>query len=203
MFTLLIVFTCDADWSINLGMKKQMKGFSMSHTKHLIAAAFSFLIASTALSQAARAEDYLSINAGDYNALRSSQDQAFQYGAEYRFSEVMYGIRPILGGFGTSDGAAYGYAGINWDVALLPNQLYIVPNFAVGAYHEGSGKYLGGPLEFRSGIELDYQFPNKHQLGVALNHISNAGIYNHNSGEETVMATYSVPVSNVKNWMGF
>ena len=127
----------------------------------------------------------------------------FQYGAEYRFSEVMYGLRPIVGGFGTDQGAAYGYAGVNWDVALLPNQLYIVPNFAVGAFKEGSGKKLGGALEFRSGIELDYQFPNQQQLGVALNHISNAGIYSHNSGEETVMGIYSIPVSTIRNWIGY
>lgn len=161
--------------------------------KHLsLTTALSALIALTS-AQAALAEDYLSINMGEYNALRSTQN-AFQYGAEYRFSEYTYGIRPILGAFGTSDGAAYGYGGFNWDVALIPNQFYIVPNFAVGAYHKGSGRDLGGALEFRSGIELDYQFPNQHQIGVALNHISNASIYDHNPGEETVMVTYSVPV---------
>ena len=174
----------------------------MSYVSKTLFAAFA--VASLAAAAPAFAVDYLSINAGEYDALRSNTDnQAFQYGAEYRFSEIGYGVRPIIGGFGTSDGAAYGYAGLNWDVAILPNQLYIVPNFAVGAYHEGSGKRLGGALEFRSGIELDYQFPNQHQLGIALNHISNAGIYSHNSGEETIMGIYSVPVSSVKSWIGY
>lgn len=159
-----------------------------------LAALLTLTVASPAL-----AGDYLSINAGEFNALRSGQDHAFQYGAEYRFSEWKYGLRPIVGGFGTADGAAYGYAGLNWDVALLPNQFYIVPNFAVGAFKEGSGKKLGGALEFRSGIELDYQLPNQHQIGVALNHISNAGIYKHNSGEESVLAVYSIPVGSIFN----
>ena len=156
------------------------------------------LAATCALANAAHADgDYLSLNAGDYNALRSGQEHDFQYGAEYRFSDIGYGLHPIIGGFGTSKSAAYGYGGINWDVALLPNQLYIVPNFAVGAYKEGDSgsKQLGGALEFRSGIEMDYQFPNAMQVGIALNHISNAGIYAHNSGEETVMGTYSIPVA--------
>ena len=156
---------------------------------------------SLAASSMAASGDYISVNAGEFNALRSGQDHSFQYGAEYRFSEVEYGLHPIVGGFGTADGAAYGYAGLNWNVALLPNQLYLVPNFAVGAFKEGSGKKLGGALEFRSGIELDYQLPNTHQIGVALNHISNAGIYTHNSGEETIMATYSIPVSAITNLM--
>jgi len=154
------------------------------------------------LSAPALAVDYVTGSVGDYNALRSGQDHTFLYGLEYRFDEWQYGIRPIVGGFGTAQGGAYGYAGFDWDVALLPNQFYLVPNFAVGAYHDGGGKKLGGTLEFRSGIEVDYQFPNTQQVGVALNHISNAGIYNHNPGEETVLVNYSIPVGTISSWIG-
>ncbi len=164
-------------------------------TMKCAAMALASILLSTSL---AHADDYLSLNAGRYNALRKNNpDRAWQYGLEYRFNEISYGIHPIVGGFGTSDGGAYGYGGLNWDIALLPNQLYIVPNFAVGAYRDGGGKNLGGTLEFRSGIELDYQLPNAHQVGVALNHISNAGIYGRNPGEESVLVTYSVPVRSL------
>jgi len=158
------------------------------------------IVSGSLLASPAFAQDYISFNVGDYNALRSGQEHVFQYGAEYRFSDIGYGIHPIVGGFGTAKSAAYGYGGINWDVTLLTNQLYLVPNFAVGAYKEGTGKQLGGALEFRSGIELDYQLPNTQQIGVALNHISNAGIYKHNSGEESVLATYSIPVGFFGKW---
>ena len=171
----------------------------MPSLKTRLCTTISALLVASAFAGDGFAADYLSVNAGDFNALRSGQDHSFQYGAEYRFSEVEYGIRPIVGGFGTADGAAYGYAGLNWDVALVPNQLYIVPNFAVGAYHKGGGKDLGGTLEFRSGIELDYQLPNAHQIGVSLNHISNAGIYSHNPGEESIIGIYSIPVSQITN----
>lgn len=144
----------------------------------------------------ARAADYLSMNLGQFNVLHSN-DQAAQYGLEYRFSEYSHGIHPVLGAFGTNDGAAYGYAGINWNVAVLPDQLFIIPNFAVGAYREGGGRDLGGALEFRSGIELAYQLPNRHQLGVALTHISNAGIYSRNPGVESLSVTYSLPVQSL------
>jgi lipid A 3-O-deacylase len=164
----------------------------MIHAKKTLALTAAFGLLATA--QPALATDYLSLNVGQFNALRSGTDDTIQFGAEYRFSEWMYGVRPIVGAFGTGDGGAYGYAGFNWDVALLPNQLYLVPNFAVGAYSEGDGKDLGGALEFRSGIELDYQFPNRHQIGIALNHLSNASIYDKNPGVESVMVIYSVPV---------
>lgn len=168
----------------------------MRFVKKLVAVTVSLYSLSFGVAQAA---DYVSVNAGEWNALRSGQDHAYQYGAEYRFSDIDYGIHPIVGGFGTSDGGGYVYAGANWNVALLPNKLYLVPNFAVGAYKEGTRKHLGGALEFRSGIELDYQFPNAHQVGIALNHISNASIYSHNPGEESILATYSIPVSSIIN----
>jgi len=164
----------------------------MSYIKHAALAALLTL----SLSAPAQATDYLSLNVGAFNALRSGE-QDVQFGGEYRFNEWKYGIRPVIGAFGTSESAAYGYVGLNWDVAILPNQLYIIPNFAVGAFHEGDGKDLGGTLEFRSGIEIAYQFPNQHQLGVALNHLSNASIYDRNPGEESILLIYSIPVSAI------
>lgn len=149
----------------------------------------------------AYAGDYVSLNLGAFNALRGGNTDT-QFGAEYRFSPQSYNLRPIVGGFFTDEGAAYGYVGVNWDIALLPNQLYLVPNFAVGAYHHGDGKNLGGAIEFRSGIELDYQFENAHQLGIALNHLSNASFYDRNPGVESVMVTYSVPVNSLGGLIG-
>jgi lipid A 3-O-deacylase len=173
-----------------------MKGLRMmSYIKNSAIAA----LLSLSLTGPALATDYLSLNAGAFNALRSSQDQDFQFGAEYRFEEWRYGLHPIIGAFGTSESAAYVYAGLNWNVTLLPNQLYLVPNFAVGAYKEGDGKQLGGALEFRSGIEIDYQFPNQHQIGIALNHISNASLYDRNPGEESILLIYSIPVGSIFN----
>lgn len=152
------------------------------------------LLAATSLTVAAPAfaQDYLTGSVGYYNVMDDDQNAA-QFGAEYRFSEVGYGISPIVGGFGTTDGSAYGYAGLNLNIEVWPNELYLIPNFAVGAYAEGDGKDLGGALEFRSGIELAYKFENQHMLGLALNHLSNAHIYDKNPGTEVLMITYSVP----------
>ena len=114
----------------------------MSKKTTLVRTALTALLVSTAAATAAQAADYLSVNVGYYDALRKDQ-YATQYGAEYRFSDIGYGISPIVGGFGDDKGAAYGYGGFNWSVPLLPKQLYLVPNFAVGAYSNGDGKNLG------------------------------------------------------------
>lgn len=162
--------------------------------KHFRTATLAFALCS--LSGTALASDYISLNVGEYDIFRKDQ-KAAQFGAEYRMTPIKYGISPIAGGFVTSKGSVYGYGGLDWSLTLVSNTLYLVPNFAVGAYGKGNGKDLGGTLEFRSGIELDYQFNNGQQLGVALNHLSNAGIYSRNPGEETVMATYSFPIGTI------
>jgi lipid A 3-O-deacylase len=149
-----------------------------------------------AMLSPAQAGDYLTGYAGWYDIV-DGEDEAGQLGVEYRFSPVQYGIRPTLGINVTGDGAVYGYGGFNWDVPVIDNQLYLIPNFVAGLYAEGDGKDLGGAIEFRSGIELAYQMPNQHRVGVAFNHISNASIYDKNPGAETLLINYSVPMGTM------
>ncbi len=164
----------------------------MLNTKSLRIGMATLLVA-TSLATATHAADYLTGYAGGFDMIDQENESA-QFGAEYRFSPVQYGIRPTVGMNFTGDGAVYGYGGFNWDVSLLPNQLYLVPNFMVGAFSQGSGKDLGHAIEFRSGIEVDYQFANAHRVGIAFNHISNAGIGDKNPGAETLLINYSIPM---------
>ena len=139
----------------------------------------------------AMAGDYLVPYVGYFNVARD-YDRAAQFGLEYRFNPIDFGIRPTIGGYVTSRGSVYGYGGLNWDVAVT-KELYIIPNFMIGAYGKGDGRDLGGVLEFRSGLEIAYQFPNQHRLGLTYNHTSNASIYEHNPGVEVLALTYSIP----------
>jgi len=156
---------------------------------------FALLLAATTLSAPAHAKDYLTGYVGWFDFIDEG-NEATQFGVEYRFSPIEYGFRPMIGANVTTDGSVYGYGGFAWDVALIDNQLYLVPNFAVGGYAQGDGKDLGHALEFRSGIGLDYQFANEHRVGIAFNHISNASIGDKNPGAETVLFNYSVPMGN-------
>ena len=120
-------------------------------------------------------------------------DEAVLYGLEYRYSDVGYGIRPTVGGFGTTDSGLYGYAGIHWDIVEWEG-FYITPNFVAGAYSHGDGKDLGYGLEFRSGIELSYDVYNDYSVGVAFNHLSNASLGSDNPGTETLIFSYQIPL---------
>lgn len=165
----------------------------MKNTGLAIAAA---LAMSTMLTIPAHATDYITGYAGVFDVLDDNENSG-QFGLEYRFNPIQYGFRPTLGVNVTTEGALYGYGGFHWDVPLVDNEIYLIPNFVVGAYAEGDDKDLGGALEFRSGIELAYQMPNSHRVGVAFNHISNASIYDKNPGAETVLINYSLPMGNL------
>ncbi|MDX2074039.1 MAG: acyloxyacyl hydrolase [Alphaproteobacteria bacterium] len=150
-------------------------------------------ITATALTASgAQASEYLTATLGWYDLI-DQDDQAAQAGLEYRFAPYLYGVRPMGGVSVTSDGGLYGYGGLHWDIEIVPGQWYISPNFAAGVYGNGDGKDLGGAIEFRSGIEFEYQMVNQHRVGVAFNHISNASIYDKNPGVEVLMLTYSLP----------
>jgi hypothetical protein len=70
-------------------------------------------------------------------------------------------------------------------------QLHAMP----GVYFQGEGVDLGGPIEFRSGIELGYEARNGLRIGLGYDHRSNAGIYESNMGLETVMLRVSIPTN--------
>lgn len=155
------------------------------------------IVAGSLTSAAAFATDYLTGTLGWYDVTQQD-NEAMEFGVEYRLSPVEYGVRPMAGVFGTTDGSVYGYAGLHWDIELVTNKLYLSPNFAAGAYSAGDdGKRLGGAIEFRSGIELAYQMPNQQRVGVAFNHISNASIYDRNPGVETLLVSYSLPTGDI------
>lgn len=159
----------------------------------------SLLIAVSLLSLSAAhtvaAQEYVTLSAGSWDV---ADENAPNFGVEYRGTPFWYGLLPIAGVQANTDGGIYGYAGLNYDWEFA-NNWFLIPTVAVGAYEDGGdSKELGGVVEFRSGIELDYRLANSHRLGLSVHHLSNADIYDHNPGAEQVMLTYSIPVSVFK-----
>ncbi|HYD99745.1 MAG TPA: acyloxyacyl hydrolase [Alphaproteobacteria bacterium] len=123
----------------------------------------------------------------------NDNEDAAMAGVEARFSPLFWKVSPIVGLFGTSDGGAYGYGGLALPLNVTEN-IAIIPAFAVGAYHEGSGKDLGHTLEFRSALELSYHIGGGHRLGLTVAHLSNASLDDNNPGTETLTLNYTVPL---------
>ena len=135
------------------------------------------------------------VSAGTFNVF--DPDARAEVGAEADCAPFRLGwlprwfppLSPAAGAMVNSKGSFYVYAGLRADMRLAaPWELSI--QFAPGLYRPGDGFDLGGPAEFRSGIELSRGIGERGRVGLLLFHLSNAGIYTHNPGSESVVLTY-------------
>lgn len=115
------------------------------------------------------------------------------FGMEYRHDAVYGGLRPVAGAYIDSDSALYGYGGAVWELPL-GERFYLSPGLAVGLYSDGDDHDLGGAIEFRSSVELAYQLDDRMRVGVGIQHLSNAGLYDHNPGTEAVVFNLQIPL---------
>jgi hypothetical protein len=90
-----------------------------------------------------------------------------------------------------SDADLWGGAGL---VLTLPltDAFRLEASFMPGLYAEGSGRDLGGPVQFRSLIGVSYAIAPGYRVGLAVNHKSNANLYDENPGEDSAFAFVAV-----------
>jgi len=93
---------------------------------------------------------------------------------EFRYGEKLFYIGPAAGVLVNGKGGVYGYVGFYGDIAI--DRFVVTPLAAVGGYRRGGGPDLGGPFEFRLGINTAYELDDKSRLGLQIAHFSNAGI---------------------------
>tara|TARA_B100001123_G_scaffold439710_1_gene577124 strand:+ start:688 stop:1215 length:528 start_codon:yes stop_codon:yes gene_type:complete len=132
----------------------------------------------------------------DYRYERRFDKSLFRIGPE---SYDFFDIKPFAGFEGTSDSATYFLLGIylNDNIGTMvtgeSSNFLLTPSFGVGAYDDGDGKKLGNTIEFRTTLEVSYQFENKNRIGLSFGHISNANIGDKNPGVEILSLSYQIP----------
>ncbi len=149
---------------------------------------------------AERTPDYFTVGLGSYDFHRENR-RAVEIDLEYNFHPKCFKspfrfleFRPLVGLMATAKGSGYAYIGLNLDL-LFRDHILISPGLAGGYYWQGGGKDLGYPLEFRSGIELAWQFSDWRRLGLHFYHLSNASLGRKNPGEESLILFYDIPIS--------
>lgn len=160
----------------------------------LASALVAIALAFAAPARAGETPNMLDVSAGVFDML--DDGSAAEFRLEWRGRPMLGWLRPMVGVMGTSDAAAYGYAGLAFELWWFDKRVVLTPSAAVGAYHKGDGKDLGHTLEFRTGAALHYRFDNDSRLGISLHHLSNAGISKNrkNPGSESLMITYAWPI---------
>jgi lipid A 3-O-deacylase len=149
---------------------------------------------------AAPKSDQVSFSSGMFDCMRV-RHRTYEFGIEYKFYPAwsspfhFLDFRPLLGIMANARKSTYLYGGINFD--LFPSEHFVIaPGFAAGWYSQGHGKNLGYPLEFRTLLQVAWQFNGENRLGAEFYHISNAGLGRHNPGEESIVLFYDVPVKS-------
>jgi lipid A 3-O-deacylase len=103
-------------------------------------------------------------------------------------------LHPVAGFEGNGDGMSYFNGGLNLDVPVVSHIVFTWGE-NVGWYgHGDSHQSLGSPIEFRSQLELGWQFDNSMRLMGYISHLSNMGIGDRDPGAEILGAQLSVPV---------
>jgi hypothetical protein len=141
----------------------------------------------------------LALGIGAYDLLpgNTATTQA-QFRLEYRFApSFLWILQPLVGILTTTDRTFFGYAGVRIELPL-GDHVVLIGDTAAGYWHHGRGLDLGNPLEFKSGVEFAYRFAGQSRLGIAFDHISNAGIAKLNPGVESLLLVYSYPLGDTR-----
>ena len=96
-------------------------------------------------------------------------------------------LQPVTGLMVTADNAAYIYTGFQ---IYNEGPLKFTPSFTPGLYSEGDGKDLGHVIEFKTEIQISYEFSSNSEIAVSYNHISNASLGDKNPGANSYMFNY-------------
>lgn len=132
---------------------------------------------------------------GSYDFSRSNQDS--QYGVTLELAANLPArFKPQLGILRSRFASHYVFAGVVRRSTVLSQTStpYLELNFAPGIYMHGDDQdtNLGHWLQFRSGVEIGYQFSDATKIGLAFHHLSNASLAEENPGTETLSVHYRV-----------
>jgi len=104
-------------------------------------------------------------------------------------------FQAIYGASYSSLGDFWAGAGHSYTMKSGDFGLYAELHAMTGIYVRGAGPDLGLPLEFRSGIELGYEFPSGWRAAASFDHRSNADISWVNPGIETLQFRMAKPLN--------
>jgi hypothetical protein len=152
-------------------------------------------LAAFVLAPAAHAADsgHISAGVGYYDI--DDDANATDFRLEYRpDTDLIFNLHPWAGAEVNTDLSFWIGGGVLYDWNFA-SSWFLTPSFGAGFYDQGnSDKDLNFPIEFRSQLELGYQFQNQHRVSIGFSHMSNASLGDHNPGTEVLSIYWHVPL---------
>ncbi len=162
---------------------------SGSNGRGSVVLALGLLCAAPAPASAEERPRLVQLNGGIFNVGKSSTQG--EVGIELS-RPIRWWRLDLAGGVSaTEEGSIWGYLGVRRDLA--PGERWgVAPGWGVALYEAGDGKELGGSIQFRSSLAIDYRITRRSRLGVTLYHLSNAGLEHPNPGSNSAVLTYGI-----------
>lgn len=130
---------------------------------------------------------YLDAGVGLFDCFNKLDERSNAARIELRIGKKLAFVGPAVGVVANEEGGRIGYAGIYADFAY--KKLVLTPLLAVGAYRRGNSIDLGGTFEFRESLEIAYRVSDRWRTGIAVAHLSNAGLHRENPGQQDIFVT--------------
>ncbi len=100
-------------------------------------------------------------------------------------------LQPVYGLSVTTRGQAWIGGGLAYGLELAPGGAFLRASFMPGLQVRGRGRDLGGPVAFRSGLELGVPL-GRGEVTLGIDHRSNAGIHSRNPGLNSLYLSYTL-----------
>ena len=109
-------------------------------------------------------------------------------------SPYFWKLQPVLGASVASNGSGWVGAGSAVTWRAQHSGLFFRTSVMAGLHRRGAGRDLGGPVQFRSAVDVGLLHRNGMEFGIGADHRSNANIYTANPGLNTAYVFLSVPL---------
>ena len=107
---------------------------------------------------------------------------------------LIWNLHPAVGVSVAGNGS--GWVGLGTAVTFGAKSEGLFARFTsmVGAHRQGSGRNLGGALQFRNALDVGYRWGSGVEAGLGVDHRSNAGLKRPNPGLNTIYLFASIPL---------
>lgn len=107
---------------------------------------------------------------------------------------MVWRVHPAFGVSVAGNGS--GWAGIGAAISFGQDDgLFLRVTSMVGAYRRGSGRNLGGTVQFRNALDIGYRLHSGIEVGLGADHRSNGGLQDPNPGLNSVYLFAAIPLN--------
>ena len=126
---------------------------------------------------------------GTQLSVNSAEAQLRYIGEPY-----FWGLQPVIGLSMARNNSGYVGVGAAYTLRAQDSGLFARFTGMAGIHKRGSGRNMGGPMQFRTALDVGVTAASGMEFGIGIDHRSSAAIYRPNPGLNTAYLFTTVPL---------